>query len=411
MKHRRLVYLDHAATTPLRAEAREAMLPYLGERFGNPSASYARARQAQRAVEDGRRTVAEVLGCRPSEVVFTSGGTESVNAAIKGVAFAQQLARLGNHIVTSAIEHHAVLHSSQYLEKFGFDVTYLPVDAHGLVDPAAVAEAVGPRTVLVNIMLANNEVGTIEPMAEIAQAVKGRARSLGRRVPLHTDAVQAPCSLDLNVDRLGVDLLSLSAHKFGGPKGAGVLYLRRAIPFLSQLSGGGQERQRRAGTENVAGIAGTAVALRLAAAEREAYARHCGRLRDRLVDGIRSSIPGAELSGHPQGRLPNNAHFTFEGVEGDALVAALDGAGIAGSAGSACTSSVWEPSHVLVAMSVPLSRAIGSLRLTVGSENTDEEIDYALSVLRGVVERLRAPLRAGPSAALRTGPAPATRTS
>jgi cysteine desulfurase len=362
-------------------------------------------------VEDGRRTVAEVLGCRPSEVVFTSGGTESVNAAIKGVAFAQQLARLGNHIVTSAIEHHAVLHSSQYLEKFGFDVTYLPVDAHGLVDPAAVAEAVGPRTVLVNIMLANNEVGTIEPMAEIAQAVKGRARSLGRRVPLHTDAVQVPCSLDLNVDRLGVDLLSLSAHKFGGPKGAGVLYLRRAIPFLSQLSGGGQERQRRAGTENVAGIAGTAVALRLAAAEREAYARHCGRLRDRLVDGIRSSIPGAELSGHPQGRLPNNAHFTFEGVEGDALVAALDGAGIAGSAGSACTSSVWEPSHVLVAMSVPLSRAIGSLRLTVGSENTDEEIDYALSVLRGVVERLRALLRAGPSAALRTGPAPATRTS
>jgi cysteine desulfurase len=411
MKHKRLVYLDHAATTPLRAEAREAMLPYLGERFGNPSASYARARQAQRAVEDGRRTVAEVLGCRPSEVVFTSGGTESVNAAIKGVAFAQQLARLGNHIVTSAIEHHAVLHSSQYLEKFGFDVTYLPVDAHGLVDPAAVAEAVGPRTVLVNIMLANNEVGTIEPMAEIAQAVKGRARSLGRRVPLHTDAVQVPCSLDLNVDRLGVDLLSLSAHKFGGPKGAGVLYLRRAIPFLSQLSGGGQERQRRAGTENVAGIAGTAVALRLAAAEREAYARHCGRLRDRLVDGIRSSIPGAELSGHPQGRLPNNAHFTFEGVEGDALVAALDGAGIAGSAGSACTSSVWEPSHVLVAMSVPLSRAIGSLRLTVGSENTDEEIDYALSVLRGVVERLRALLRAGPSAALRTGPAPATRTS
>ncbi len=407
MKHKQLVYLDHAATTPLRPEAREAMLPYLGERFGNPSASYASARQAQRAVEDGRRAVADALGCRPSEVVFTSGGTESINAAIKGVAFAQQLAHLGNHIVTSAIEHHAVLHSCQYLEKFGFEVTYLPVDGHGLVDPAAVSEAVCARTVLVSIMLANNEVGTIEPMAEIAQAVRGRARTLGRRVPLHTDAVQAACSVDLNVDRLGVDLLSLSAHKFGGPKGAGVLYLRRAIPFLSQLSGGGQEWQRRAGTENVAGIAGTATALRLAAAEREAYVRHCGRLRDRLVDGIRSAVPEAELSGHPQSRLANNAHFTFEGVEADALLAALDEAGIAGSAGSACTSSVWEPSHVLVAMGVPLSRAIGSLRLTVGPENTDEEIDDALSVLGGVVERLRA----SPSAALRTPAAPATSAS
>ena len=407
MKDKRSAYLDHAATTALRAEARGAMLPYLSERFGNPSASYASARQAGRAVEDSRRTVAEVLGCRPSEVVFTSGGTESVNAAIKGVAFAQQLAHLGNHIVTSAIEHHAVLHSGQYLEKFGFDVTYLPVDAHGTVDPAAVAQAVGPRTVLVSIMLANNEVGTIEPLAEIAEAVRARAHSLGRRVPLHTDAVQAPCSLDLNVDGLGVDLLSLSAHKFGGPKGVGVLYLRRATPFLSQQSGGGQERQRRAGTENVAGIVGTAVALRLAAAERECYAGHCGRLRDRLVDGIGAAVPKTELSGHPQRRLANNAHFTFEGVEADALVAALDGAGIAASAGSACTSSVWEPSHVLVAMGVPLARAIGSLRLTVGPENTDESIDYALSVLSGVIERLRA----SPSGASRAGPATAASVS
>jgi cysteine desulfurase len=399
MKQRHPVYLDHAATTPLRAEAREAMLSYMDERFGNPSASYGRARQAQRAVEDSRRTVADVLGCRPSEVVFNSGGTESINAAIKGVAFAQQLAHLGNHVVTTAIEHHAVLHSCQYLERFGFDVTYLPVDAYGLIDPAAVADAVGPRTVLVSIMLANNEVGTIEPMAEIANAVKARARSLGRRVALHTDAVQAACSLDLNVDRLGADLLSLSAHKFGGPKGAGVLYLRRATPFLSQQSGGGQERQRRAGTENVAGITGTAVALRLAAAEREEYVRHCGRLRDRLVDGIRLAVPGAELSGHPQSRLANNAHLTFDGVEADAVVAALDDDGIAASAGSACTSSVWEPSHVLVAMGVPLSRAVGSLRLTVGPENTDEEIDRALSVLPGIVERVRA----APSAASRTG--------
>jgi cysteine desulfurase len=248
-------------------------------------------------------------------------------------------------------------------------------------------------------MLANNEVGTVEPMAEIANAVKARARSLGRRVALHTDAVQAACSLDLNVDRLGADLLSLSAHKFGGPKGAGVLYLRRATPFLSQQSGGGQERQRRAGTENVAGITGTAVALRLAAAEREEYVRHCGRLRDRLVDGIRLAVPGAELSGHPQSRLANNAHLTFDGVEADAVVAALDAEGIAASAGSACTSSVWEPSHVLVAMGVPLSRAVGSLRLTVGPENADEEIDRALSVLPGIVERVRA----APSASTQTG--------
>ena len=402
MKHRRLVYLDHAATTPLRAEAREAMLPFLGDRFGNPSASYARARQAQRAVEEARRTVAEVLGCRPSEIVFTSGGTESVNAAIKGAAFAQQLAHVGNHIVTSASEHHAVLPSGQYLEKFGFEVTYLPVDGYALVDPAAAAQAVGPRTVLVSIMVANNEVGTIEPMAEIAAAVKDRARNLGRRVFLHTDAVQAACSLDLNVDRLGVDLLSLAAHKFGGPKGVGVLYLRRATPFLSQQSGGGQERQRRAGTENVAGIVGMAAALRRAAAEREGYVRHCGRLRDRLADGIRAAIPGASLSGDPQSRLPNNAHFTFEGVEADAAVAALDEAGIAASAGSACTSSVWEPSHVLVAMGIPLARAIGSLRLTVGPENTDEEIDDVLSVLPGIIERLRA----SPPASL-TAPAPA----
>ncbi len=407
MKDKRSVYLDHAATTPLRAEARQAMLPYLGDRFGNPSAAYAAARQAQRAVENARRTVAEVLGCRPSEVVFTSGGTESVNAAIKGVAFAQQLAHLGNHIVTSAIEHHAVLHSSQYLEKFGFEVTYLPVDGDGLVDPAAVGEAVSPRTVLVSIMLANNEVGTIQPMAAIAQAVRARARSLGRRVPLHTDAVQAACSLELDVDRLGVDLLSLSSHKFGGPKGAGVLYLRRATPFLSQQSGGGQERQRRAGTENVAGIVGTAVALRLAAVEREDYVRHCRRLRDRLVDGIRSAVSRAELSGHPEMRLANNAHIIFEGVEADALLAALDGAGIAASSGSACTSSVWEPSHVLVAMGVPLARAIGSLRLTVGPENTDEDVDYTLSVLRGVIERLRA----GPSAVRRRDAAPAATTS
>jgi cysteine sulfinate desulfinase/cysteine desulfurase-like protein len=253
-------------------------------------------RQAQRAVDDARRTVATVLGCRPSEVVFTSGGTESINAAIKGVAFAQQLAHMGDHIVTTTIEHHAVLHTCQYLEKFGFQVTYLPVDEYGLVNPQEVADALTPRTVLVSVMTANNEVGTLEPIAQIAEAVKDKAKRLSRRIPVHTDAVQAPGALALDVGALGVDILSLSAHKFGGPKGAGVLYLRRSTPFLTQQTGGGQERQRRAGTENVAGIVGTAVALRLAEEEREANIQRCRRLRDRLIEGILAGIPGAILS-------------------------------------------------------------------------------------------------------------------
>src|SRR3990170_4513434 len=257
-------YLDYAATTPLRPEVREALLPYLGERFGNPSATYALAAESRRAIDGARGAVAGILGGRPAEVIFTSGGTESINAAIKGVAFAQQLARVGNHIVTSAIEHHAVLHSCQYLEMFGFEVTYLPVDRHGLVDPAKVARAVHERTVLVSVMLANNEIGVVQPIAEISRAVRERALALKRRVPIHTDAVQGANALSLNVDELGVDLLSLSSHKFRGPKGAGVLYLRRGTPFLPQQSGGGQERQRRAGTENIAGIVGTARSLELA---------------------------------------------------------------------------------------------------------------------------------------------------
>lgn len=389
MTKKRQVYLDHAATTRLRPEALEAMLPYLGERFGNPSGPYAIARQAQRAVDDARRTVAGVLGCRPSEVVFTSGGTESINAAIKGVAFSQQLARIGDHIVTTTIEHHAVLHTCQYLEKFGFQVTYMPVDEYGLVKPQDVADALTPRTVLVSVMTANNEVGTLEPIAEIVQAVRAKAKTLNRRIPVHTDAVQAPGGLALDVGSLGVDLLSLSAHKFEGPKGAGVLYMRRPTPFLAQQAGGGQERQRRAGTEDVAGIVGTAVALRLADEEREANVRHCRRLRDRLIEGVMASIAGAHLTGHPELRLAKNAHFTFEDVDADQLLARLDAVGIAASSGSACTSSVWEPSHVLVAMGVPLSRAVGSLRLTVGLDNSDEEVDYVLSVLPGIVQELR----------------------
>ena len=384
------IYLDHAATTRLHPKALEAMRPYLDGAFGNPSGAYALGKEAARAIEDARKTTATVLGCRPQEVVFTGPGTESINAAIKGVAFAQHFAGLGDHIVTSSIEHHAVLHSCDYLEKFGFDTTFLPVDSHGFLDPDEVARAITDRTVLVSVMLANNEVGTIEPIAEIAAAVRERAKTLKRRIAIHTDAVQGANALDLNVERHGVDLLSLSAHKFGGPKGAGLLYIRRGTPFLSQQSGGGQERQRRAGTENVAAIVGTATALREAQSYRLEYTKECRALTSRLIDGVVSAIPAACLSGHPEQRLPNNAHFTFDGAESDAMLAALDKHGVAASAGSACTSATWEPSHVLTAMDLPLSKAAAALRLTVGPENTEDQIDRVLALLPTIVADSRA---------------------
>lgn len=387
----RFVYFDHAATTPLHPRVLEAMLLYLEERFGNPSGNYALAREAQHAVDQARRSVAEVLGCRSTEVVFTSGGSESINAALKGVAFAQKKARVGDHVVTTAVEHHAVLHTCEYLEGFGLEVTYVPVDRHGLVEPEEVVRAVSERTVLVSIMTANNEVGTIEPVAEIARALRERGRALGRRIPLHTDAVQGPGLLDLSVEALGVDLLSLSAHKFHGPKGAGVLYLRRGTPFLPQQSGGGQERQRRAGTENVAGIVGTGLALRLAEEGREANVRTCRALRDRLAEGILARIPDSQLNGHPERRLPNNVNVSFRGVEGEALLARLDREGIAASSGAACGSSTWEPSHVLMAMGLPLEMAVGSLRLTLGPASTEDEVDYVLRVLPDLVRSLREP--------------------
>ena len=393
---KRAVYLDHAATTPLHPEALEAMLPYLGDRYGNPSGAYALGRQAARAVDESRSGVAELLGCRHREIVFTGAGTESINLAIKGVAFAQQLAGMGNQIITCATEHHAVLQSCEYLERFGFETIHVPVDRYGMVSAEAVAGALTDRTILVSVMLANNEVGSVNPVADIAAAVRERAKAMRRRVPVHTDAVQAANSLDLSVAALGVDLLSLSAHKFYGPKGVGVLYLRGGTPFLPLQSGGGQERQRRAGTENVPGIVGTAVALRLAQANREEYAGVSRRLRDRIVEGVRAAVPAATLHGHPEERLPNNAHFSFEGAESDDMLAALDNRGIAASAGSACTSATWEPSHVLVAMGVPLTGAVAALRLTVGPDNSDDEVDYLLSVLPEVVAQSRAKSGASP---------------
>jgi cysteine desulfurase len=393
---KRLIYFDHAATTPLHPRVLEAMLPYLGERFGNPSATYTPAREAQRAVEQARRSVADVLSCRSTEVVFTSGGSESINAALKGVAFAQKMARVGDHVVTTAIEHHAVLHTCEYLEKFGLEVTHVPVDRHGLVNPDDIAEAVTEHTVLVSIMTANNEVGTIEPVAEVARALRERGRSLGRRIPLHTDAVQAAGLLNLDVEALGVDLLSLSAHKFHGPKGAGVLYLRRGTPFLPQQSGGGQERQRRAGTENVAGIVGAGLALRLAEEGRKTNNCACRALSHRLTERILVDIPESQLNGHPEQRLANNVNVSFCGIEGEALLARLDEVGVAASSGAACGSSSWEPSHVLLAMGIPMDMAVGSLRLTLGPSNTEEEADYLLRILPELVRSLRDQAKLGP---------------
>ena len=384
-----MIYLDNAATTPLHPKALEAMLPFLTQRFGNPSATYAIARQAQKAIDDARKAVAAVLDCRAADIVFTSGGTESVNTALKGVAFAQKKARAGNHVVTTEVEHHAVLHTANYLEQFGFEVTRLPVDRFGLVEPDDVARAITDRTVLVSVMLANNEVGTIEPVAEVARLVAERGRALRRRIPFHTDAVQAPGALALDVDALGVDLLSLSGHKFGGPKGTGVLFLRRGTPFVAQLSGGGQERQRRAGTENVAGVVGLATALTIAEEDRESYIATCRRMRDRLIEAIPALVPDATLNGHPTQRLANNVNVSIRGVRGDKLVAALDRAGIAASAGAACGSSSWEPSHVLLAMGLSMPEAVGGLRLSLSAENTDAELDTLLEALPQAVRGLR----------------------
>ncbi|MBI2303495.1 MAG: cysteine desulfurase NifS [Chloroflexi bacterium] len=384
----RLIYMDHAATTPVHPQVMEAMLPYFSEKYGNPSSVYGLAQEARKAVDEAREAVAEVLGCRPNEVIFTSGGTESDNTAIKGVAFAAK--QSGNHIITSSVEHHAVIHTCHYLEKFGFEVTYLPVDQYGMVQLEDVEKAITPSTILVTIMLANNEIGTVQPIPEIARLIKDVNQKTRRGIALHTDAVQGAGLLDLNVNPLGVDLMSLSAHKCYGPKGMGVLYLRRGTPFAPQQTGGGQERHRRAGTENVAGIVGAGASLQRAAENRESYTAHCQALRDRLIEGIISTIPKTHVNGHPTHRLANNVNVAFEYVEGESILLHLDFAGVAASSGSACTSASLEPSHVLLATGLPVEIAHGSLRLTLGASNTAQDVDHVLSVLPGIVEKLRA---------------------
>ncbi len=380
------VYLDHAATTPVDPRVIESMQPYLTEDWGNPSSVYALGRRARRALDDARDRLAQLLACRANEVIFTGCGSEGDNLAVKGVALALAETRGRKHLVTSTVEHHAVLHACQWLERhMGFEVTYVEVDSAGRVDPGAVADAVRPDTAIVSIMYANNEVGTIQPIAEIARA----ARTANEEVVVHTDAVQAGGLLPMDVEELGVDLLALSGHKFYAPKGVGLLYVRRGTPLLHLISGGGQERGLRAGTENVPYIVGMATGLELAHQEREARVAHVTRLRDRLVAGVLERVPRSRVTGHPELRMPNSASFAIEGADGESLLLNLDQQGIFASSGSACTSGSLEISHVLRAMRIPESEARGSLRLTPGVRSTDAEVDRLLEVLPGIVERVR----------------------
>ena len=386
MANQRRVYLDHAATTPLDPRVTDAMRPVLESTWGNPSSIYAEGREARRVLDAARRDVAEVIGARPNDIVFTSGGSESDNTAIYGAAFAS--ARRGKHIVTSAIEHHAVLHTVEQLEREGFSATYLPVDGEGFVSADELRAALRPDTTVVSIMYANNEVGSVEPIADLVRAVK----DFDRHIVFHTDAVQAAGALDLNVEALGVDMLSLASHKFYGPKGVGALYVRPRMPFVGQLLGGAQERNRRAGTEDVAGAVGFARALQLAEAEREANVAHLRGLGDHLAAELPRRMPGVRLTGpvDPAKRLPNSFSCCLEGVEGEAVLIQLDLNGISASSGSACTTGSLEPSHVLTAMGVPTDLARASLRITLGHENTGEDVDRLLATLPRAVQKLRA---------------------
>ena len=377
---KRFVYADNAATTKVRPEVFAKMLPHFVEHYGNPSSLYSVGRESHVALEKARKTVAECLNCDPLEVVFTSGGSESDNMAIRGIASKKG----SGHIITSKIEHHAVLHTLKALEKEGFEVTYVDVDKDGFVNPEDVKNAIKEDTILITIMLANNEIGTIQPIKEIAAIAKEK------KIPLHTDAVQAVGHIPVDVKDLGCDMLSLSAHKFGGPKGTGVLYVHRGLAYKPLIQGGAQERNKRAGTENIPGIVGVAEALSLACAELKAEGEKLTRLRDRLIDGILSTIPYSRLNGGRENRLPGNVNVSIEYIEGESLILMLDFNGICASSGSACTTGSLDPSHVLLALGLPHEVAHGSLRLSLGRDNNDADVDYILEKLPIIVERLRA---------------------
>jgi len=381
------IYLDHAATTPPDPRVLEAMWPMYTRYWGNPSSIYLEGQEARRAVDAARKLCADVLRVQPREIVFTGGGTESDNAAIRGAAFAQRARGRGSHIVTTQVEHHAVLHTIEQLEREGFSATYVPVDRDGVVDLGALETAIGPETVVVSVMAANNEVGTIQPVADAARI----ARAKNANVVVHTDAVQAAGAFDISPSALGVDLLTIAAHKLYGPKGAGLLYVRARTPWQAMVLGGAQEKERRAGTENVAGIVGLATAMKLAWDEMSQRNAHARLLRDRLMFGVPERIADTVITGptDPERRLDNSFSCCFRNVEGESVLLALDLADIAASSGSACTTGSVEPSHVLTAMGIEPDLAHASLRLTTGKDNTESEIERVLDVLPGIVSRLR----------------------
>ncbi len=380
MTESHIIYMDNAATTPMRQEVVDAMIPYMRENFGNPSSLYDIAKINREAVALARSRVARALNAEDKEIYFTSCGTESDNWAIKGTAFANR--DKGKHIITSAIEHHAVLYTCQWLEKQGFEVTYLPVDEFGMVNPKDVEAAIRPDTVLITIMFANNEIGTIQPIAEIGKIAREH------NVLFHTDAVQAAGHVPIDVKAMNIDMLSISGHKFNGPKGTGVLYIGKRVKLDSLMHGGDQERKRRAGTENVAGIVGIGLALELSVKEMDATTKRLDVLRKRLVDGL-LTIPKSRLNGHPTKRLPNNVNVIFEYIEGESILLMLNRRGICASTGSACNSASLEPSHVLTACGIPHEVVHGSLRLTLGEMNTQEDVDFVIDAVKDIVQKLR----------------------
>lgn len=375
------IYLDNAATTKLSSEVLDSMMPYLTTGYGNPSSIYSIGRESRKAIESAREQVAKALNCDTNEIYFTSGGSESDNWAIKGVAFANE--NKGKHIITTSIEHHAVLHTCKYLEKYGFEITYLPVKSNGIIDINDLKKAIRKDTILISIMYANNEIGSIQPIKEIGEIAKEN------NIYFHTDAVQAIGNIPINLKELNIDLLSLSAHKFHGPKGVGVLYIRKGVKISNMIHGGGQEKNMRAGTENVAGIVGLGKAIELATIDIEKKSKYLITLRERLIKGIMESIPDTILNGDPINRLPGNVNVCFKYIEGESILLMLEIKGICASSGSACTSGSLNPSHVLLAIGLPHEIAHGSLRLTLSEENTQEEIEYVLETLPPIIQNLR----------------------
>ena len=378
---KKLIYLDNAATTKTAPEVVEAMLPYFSEFYGNPSSIYSLAGESKKAIDQARETIAGALGAQPEEIYFTAGGTESDNWALK--ATAEYYRKKGNHIITTKIEHHAILHSCQQLEKQGFEVTYLDVDENGVVKLEELKKAIRPTTILISVMYANNEIGTIQPIQEIGEIAHEKG------ILFHTDAVQAFGQLPIHVDDCHIDMLSASGHKLNGPKGIGFLYIRKGVKIRSFIHGGAQERKRRAGTENVPGIVGLGKAVERAVKTMEERMAKERELRDYLIGRVLAEIPYTRLNGHRSLRLPNNANFSFQFIEGESLLIMLDMEGICGSSGSACTSGSLDPSHVLLAIGLPHEIAHGSLRLTLNEENTKEELDFVVESLKRIIERLR----------------------